>query len=249
MKEGSRFVDLDSPNTSMLHTPTKRKATDPNTSLIRKNSLIQESINKINKQQTCRQNESMGYGPLTQRLIAALIEQNLMVTYDNDLTDYLEKIGPTSTTTQAAQTSAYMSPKTMAKGFHFNTNQSQNIERKLKKTLIEQGILELDENDKLESHDENSCQSNLGGASESSNYVLMNVSSQDSKEDDELALEIYNLQNELKLVTKHCKQTIEGLLDTAKRDMQKQEIKKKLHTVDKEVNRISVYFLSSLNSF
>ena len=75
-------------------------------------------------------------------LISALIEQNLMTPFDNELADYLEKIGPPQ--------SMYLSPKSMAKKLTFNTNSSSNstLERKIKKTLIEQGILDIDENDK-----------------------------------------------------------------------------------------------------
>lgn len=59
--------------------------------------------------------ESLNYGPLTQRLISALIEQNLMTPLDNEIGDYLDKIGP-------PPEPMYMSPKTMARKLNLNTN-------------------------------------------------------------------------------------------------------------------------------
>ena len=230
MREGSRFLDLDSSMTTQPYTPVsqKRKTTDSNMKLIRKNSLIQESVNRINKDEAAASSSSgMSYGPLTQRLISALIEQNLMTPFDNEITDYLDKIGPPQT--------SYMSPRTMARSFQFSSShQTQNIERKLKRTLIEQGILELEENEKLESHDENSSQSHNGEV----HHVA-------ASGEDEIANEIFNLQNELKLVTKQCKTTISQLLSIARQDMQKQEVKKRLSLVDNEVN-FFLFFLFSV---
>jgi transcriptional adapter 3 len=227
IKEGSRCLDLDSSShASAAHhshcqTPSpggKRKSVDPNASLIRKNSLIQESVAKINKlasggQQT---ETSMSYGPLTQRLISALIEQNLMTPFDHEITDYLDKIGP-------PQTASFLSPKTLAKSFHFSSNHTQHIERKLKRTLIEQGILELDE---VEAKAEPVSQEDSQGANDAEGGV---------DGDDEIAVEIGNLQAELRLVTRQCKQTISQLLGIAKLDMQRQEVKKSLDGVDHEV--------------
>lgn len=223
IKEGSRFQDLDSKTTPSG--ATKRKASvsgdpTPTNYFLKKQSLIEESLEKLSKNQ---QSENVTYGPLTQRLISALIEQNLMTPFDNEINDYLDKMGPPQ--------SSYLSPRTMAKKFTFNTNNSSNIEKKIKKTLIEQGILPMDENEKMDfmSGDENSQQSLADGSgSVASDQVTFS-------KDDEIANEILNVQNELKLVSKQCKQSLEQLFSIAKHNMTKQEIKKKISVVDMEI--------------
>ncbi|CAF0755265.1 unnamed protein product [Brachionus calyciflorus] len=210
VKEGARFPDLDSKST-----PTnglKRKASlsenhTPTNYFLKKHSLIEESIEKLNKNQ---QAESISYGPLTQRLISALFEQNLMTPFDNKLNDYLDRIGTPQ--------SSYMSPKSMAKKFTFNFT-SSNMEKKLKKTLIEQGILDADDNDKMDiMSDDNS-----------------NQSQEDISKDDEVAQEILNVHNELKIVSKQCKERLEELLKIAKENFSKQEIKKNISKMDTEI--------------
>ena len=163
------------------------------------------------------ESEALSYGPLTQRLISALIEQNLMAPFDNEIADYLDKIGP-------PPQPIYMSPKSMARKLNFNASNSC-LERKIKKTLIEQSILDSDENDKtdeLSSADDDSLSSEMLGIAK----------------DDEIARELRSLQRELKVVSKQCKSTLTQLLDISKNSMAKQEIKKKLSIVDNEVNLI-----------
>ncbi|RNA06121.1 transcriptional adapter 3 [Brachionus plicatilis] len=201
VKEGARFPDLDSKST-----PTnglKRKASVSSDQSTKK---IEESIDRLNKAQS----ESLSYGPLTQRLISALIEQNLMTPFDNKLNDYLDRV--------CTPQSTYLSPKSMAKKFTFNFAGS-NMEKKLKKTLIEQGILEPDESEKSELiSDDNSEQSQEDGC-----------------KDDEIAQEIINIHSELKLVSKQCKERLEELLGKAEQSLARQEIKKKIDSIDKEI--------------
>jgi transcriptional adapter 3 len=218
MRESSRFIDFD-----RKLSPVKRKVGNPNfyaKKENRANYLIEESLGKLSASQ---QNE-MNYGPLTQRLISALIEQNLMTPFDNEIADYLDKLSPPEST--------YLSPKTMAKKFSFSSTHTNHIERKIKKTLIEQGILELDENEKIDfSCDENSNSAQAGGGTDTAEQQC---DSGGGKED-EIANEILNVQNELKLVSKQCKQTLLNLVDLSKQNLIKQDLKRKLSSVDSEV--------------
>lgn len=101
-----------------------------------------------------------------------------------------------------------------------------SLERKIKKTLIEQSILDEDE---LENSDQDASGNSPNTSSE--NCTI--------HKDDEIANEIKNLQNELKVVTKQCKNTLNNLLDISKQDIEKQEIRKKISLLDSEVHRLS----------
>jgi transcriptional adapter 3 len=147
-----------------------------------------------------------------------------MTPFDTEIADYLDKIGPPQP--------MYMSPKTMAKKFTFNThNSSTSLERKIKKTLIEQGILDMEEGDKADESVNESSTTN------GTNEIIA--------KDDEIALEIKNLQNELKLVTKQCKQTLVGLLEVSKTQLVKQEVKRKLQSLDLEIIELYEKFRTS----
>lgn len=101
-----------------------------------------------------------------------------------------------------------------------------SLERKIKKTLIEQSILDEDE---LENSDQDASENSPNTSSE--NCTI--------HKDDEIANEIKNLQNELKVVTKQCKNTLHNLLDISKQDIEKQEIRKKISLLDSEVRLLS----------
>ena len=213
---------------------------------------------------------SMTYGPLTQRLISALIEQNLMSPFDNEIVDYLDRIGPSSAASAAAASPMYMSPKSLAKkAFNFNVNaiSTQTLERKIKKTLIEQGILDADEQhaasntitDRAENGDSTSATTaTIGNGSNgdstataaaaaaatasSANGEWNGDGDNDDDDDDtaeepsdELALEIKRLQEEMKLVSHNCKQTLVQLLNASKRNIIKQDLKKRIAALDKEI--------------
>jgi len=134
-----------------------------------------------------------------------------MTTFDNGLADYLDKIGPTPAS------SMYLSPKTMASNMFSYNSSSTSLEKKLKKTLIEQKILDSDD-----ASSENETKSNIQNDSETESR-------------DEIAEEIKNLHNELKTVSSQCKQTLNDLLSKSKQSLIKQEIKKKIARLDDEV--------------
>ena len=226
IKEGSRFADLDGKSSGAGH---KRKSTHDSgaherslkkaTSFMFDESL--QNLSKTNLIQTQSKPDTLTYGPLTQRLISALIEQNLMTPFDNELADYLEKLGPPQ--------SMYMSPKSMAKKLTFNPNASNlSLEKKIKKTLIEQGILDFDENGDGLSENENQNGGTSGAAASANGTNSI-------EKDDEIANEIRNLQNELRTVTGQCEQTLTQLLHTSKKKLIKQDLKKKIMVLDFEV--------------
>jgi len=73
--------------------------------------------------------ESSQFGPLTQRLVSALIEENIMTPLDDG-----------SIEADAAE-AATMSPRSLAK--QFNITNTAQLERRIKRELEEQGILDL----------------------------------------------------------------------------------------------------------
>ena len=225
MKEGSRFSDFDQTKT----TGQKRKLNESTTSQKKSalaSKLLDQSFEKISKKSSSHHNQSsssFSYGPLTQRLISALIEQNLMSPFDNEITDYLDRISPPE--------SSYISPRTLAKKcFTFPSSASaaasntpatssgsggvSHIEKKIKKTLIEQGILDIDEDKAANDSD---------------------LSESAISKDDEIGNEILNVQKELKMVAQQTKQTLLHLVDLSKQNLVKQEIRKKIASLDNEV--------------
>jgi hypothetical protein len=264
VKEGSRFNDFDETMSSSSHhfttTPKSRRSTTTSITTsplakrrhlstdIKKYSvvspLVSESIQKSLGTSTTpaatsiTKNDSkdvLNYGPLTQRLISSLIEQNLMTPFDTEITDYLENHKP-------PPQPLYMSPRSMAKRLNLNTNVHSSLERKIKKTLIEQGILNLDENNRID--DLNTTSEDERGLSNGNSGINgrliikkeATIPSTGFGKDDEIANEIRNLQNEMMVISKQCKETLTQLLTTSKQSIIKQDIKKKLALIDAEVN-------------
>jgi transcriptional adapter 3 len=225
MKEGSRFSDFDQTKTTGQKRKLNESATSQKKSALA-SKLLDQSFEKISKKSSSHHNQSsssFSYGPLTQRLISALIEQNLMSPFDNEITDYLDRISPPE--------SSYISPRTLAKKcFTFPSSSSaaasntpttssgsggvSHIEKKIKKTLIEQGILDIDE-------DKAANDSDLSDSAVS--------------KDDEIGNEILNIQKELKMVAQQTKQILLHLVDLSKQNLVKQEIRKKIASLDNEV--------------
>jgi transcriptional adapter 3 len=224
MKEGQRFVDLDGKGSGASPVP-KRKGgggVEQDKSSFKRSAsfMLDDTLHILNgKGNNPAKSDTLTYGPLTQRLISALIEQNLMTPFDNELADYLEKIGPPQ--------SMYLSPKSMAKKLTFSSTNAasshSSLERKIKKTLIEQGILDFDENDKTLLPEAAAA----AAASSDDSSIL--------DKDDQIGLEIRNLQNELRTVTSQCELTLTQLLHTSKKKLVKQEMKRKLTVLDYEV--------------
>lgn len=218
MRESSRFGDLDS--TKPVKTAQKRKLNESMSIGSKKaaiaSSLLDQSFDKMKK---ITSPSNFSYGPLTQRLISALIEQNLMTPFDNEIADYLDRISPNP--------EFYISPRSMAKKCFSSTSSNSHsyIENKIKKTLIEQGILDLD--------DERN-----GNATANNDDLFTGASvceAENLSKNDEIGIQILNVQKELRMVSQHVKQTLLHLVELSRQNIAKQEIKKKIASIDNEV--------------
>ncbi|XP_005102557.1 transcriptional adapter 3-B [Aplysia californica] len=82
------------------------------------------------------------FGPLTQRLVSALIEDNLMTPMDDAMAD----------TAECADEAPAISPRMLAK--QLNIGNPATLERRIRKELEEQGILEKEEEEEDDPNDE-----------------------------------------------------------------------------------------------
>ncbi|XP_052229762.1 transcriptional adapter 3-B-like [Dreissena polymorpha] len=90
-------------------------------------------------------NEESPFGPLTQRLVSALIEDNIMAPMDDEMEgDYNDS--------ETLNESAAISPKELAK--QLNLGNPAHLEKRIKRELEEQGILEFDDEDEDDENDE-----------------------------------------------------------------------------------------------
>jgi len=210
-KESSRLLNETS-------TPTKKRKgaqiEQLNTSLTRSPSasLIQAKLKKYSQNPQQNVKDSVNYGALTQRLISSLIEQNLMTPFEsNDIVTYLEKL-TSKQPTQHNQSTLAMRNSLLSSCSHSNV-----LEKKLKRSLIEQGLID-EQGNKLEAVETRNGQDH-----------------KNHQNDDEIANEIKNLQKELKIVSNQCKHSLNSLLTISKQTMNKQELKKRIKTIDDEV--------------
>ena len=144
---------------------------------------------KSNKSDSDKNN----FGPLTQRLIQALMEENVMASPDDaslmDLDD--------------DDNGASISPQALAR--QLNIGNTAALEKRLRQELEEQGLLDLD------------------------------GSQEDSADEDEILRELKKRQQELTAVSEHNYNVAKHLLEMAKEEMRKQEIRKRLSVADNEV--------------
>lgn len=218
-KESSRLMNETS-------TPTKKRKGNQieqmNTSLTRSPSasLIHAKLKKYSQNPQQNVKDSVNYGALTQRLISSLIEQNLMTPFEsNDIVTYLEKL------TSKQPTQHNQSTLAMRNSLLSSCSNSNVLEKKLKKSLIEQGLID-EQADKLDAIETRNGQDDV----------------KNHQDNDEIANEIKNLQNELKIVSNQCKQSLNNLLRISKQTLNKQELKKRIKTIDEEVTNQLVYY-------
>ncbi|OWF35458.1 Transcriptional adapter 3-B [Mizuhopecten yessoensis] len=133
------------------------------------------------------------FGPLTQRLVSALIEENIMTPMDDAMTE----LGG-----ESADEAPAISPRALAK--QLNIGNPIHLEKRIKRELEEQGILDMEE--KVEDNP-----------------------------DDEILTELRQKQQDLKAISQHNIVVTKSLLERAKEEMKKQEIRKKLAAADAEV--------------
>ncbi|CAI9722847.1 Hypothetical predicted protein [Octopus vulgaris] len=92
-----------------------------------------ESTNLLKKSESCS-NDDSPFGPLTQRLVTALIEEHVMAPVDDTTADI---------STKDLEDPPSISPKMLAK--QLNISNAVQLEKRIKKELEEQGILDFDE--------------------------------------------------------------------------------------------------------
>lgn len=85
------------------------------------------------------------FGPLTQRLVSALIEENIMTPIDDEMDDVYPE-------DESLHESAAISPKELAK--QLNLGNPALLEKRIKRELEEQGILDFSEDDEDDENDE-----------------------------------------------------------------------------------------------
>ena len=179
--------------------------TVPHTDRRRKN--FSNFLNEIDAFQTSTDSETSQYGPLTQRLISALVEQNLMTPFNTNLTDFEMMNDEKSKSTKNHDTATSSN--------HLASN-SNLFESKIRDELIEQGILDKNDLD-------------LDDAKKNGEHG----SELDHK--DEIVEEIKKLQNELLLVSDKCKDAQIELLQNAKQVMAQQSLRKKIDQCDLKI--------------
>lgn len=179
---------------------SKNDSSKSNTALEKKKGLSPynsatpgEKCSKKNKDSR-NDSDKCCFGILTQRLVSCLIEENLSrgEGLDTDL-ELNEKISNASNIN-------------LLKSLNFgNTN---GLEKRLKKELEEQGLLDPEDGEIADGLDE---------------------------ESDEILAEMIKCQNELKIISAKNQATIKYLLEMAKKDVTKQEWETKLKAADTEV--------------
>ncbi|KAL7293852.1 hypothetical protein TKK_0012907 [Trichogramma kaykai] len=152
---------------------------DPNNTEKKKQSDVTRLLSKVDK-------KSNGIsGPLTQRLVSALLEENVYVA-NNNADNKLFRDGD---------------PPVLR---DLSIQNSMNLEMRMHKELVEQGILDAEPQKK-------------------------------NPEEDEILMEIKRCQRELIALSSHNEQQLKKLLQHAKDECKRQELKRKISTVDNEV--------------
>ncbi|KAK3101407.1 hypothetical protein FSP39_003347 [Pinctada imbricata] len=173
------------------------KINDKRRSANNNNSIANNSNDTTTLLKKAEQNnvDESPFGPLTQRLVAALIEENIMTPMDDTMTEITGG-------KESADEAPAISPRALAK--QLNIGNPAHLEKRIRRELEEQGILESE--DKVEDNP-----------------------------DDEVLTELRQKQQELRALSQHNVSVIKTLMEKAKEEIKKQDLKKKLATADAEV--------------
>lgn len=198
------------------------------------NKNLSTLVNETKSLQTVNNDNEMQYGPLTQCLISALIEQNLMTPFDTDF-DYFNK--------NTAKTSLNETiPAINLKQAKANTSL---LENNIKKELINQGM--LDTTDCIPQNNDDSFSSDIeiiditSTTNKSDEIIIDDNDSEDEKHsiksevEDEISNEIVKLKSQLLLITEKCKDSQQKLLSIAKLKIKQQNIRKEIDRIDVEI--------------
>lgn len=129
MTEGAKVNDR------KRHTTNHSNHTNQNSGngTIEASSLLKKAENSM---------EESPFGPLTQRLVSALLEENLITPMDDIMTDLGEN----------AEEAPAISPRMLAK--QLNIGNPATLERRIQRELEEQGILEAEDEEEDDPNDE-----------------------------------------------------------------------------------------------
>lgn len=155
--------------------------------------------------------EKTPFGELTQRLVAGLIEDNLMTSVEDSADSGGVKRQGSG---EDASCDGVNGKDQLIKSL--NIANPEALEARVKKELLEQGILDEEDDDAG------------GGANEDKKAVGLGGS-------DEVLVELMRCQNELRAVSAHNLQQLKRLLKAAKEEMVRQELRNKLVEADDDV--------------
>lgn len=151
--------------------------------------------------------EKTPYGELTQRLVAGLIEDNLMTSVEDSNLD-VKKQEPQGESSSSAAAAAENSAKAqLIKSL--NVTNAEALEARVKRELQDQGILDVNDD--------------AGGADAGSGGH------------DEIYEELIRCQNELRAISAHNLNQLKRLTKAAREEMGRQELRAKLNAADQEV--------------
>ena len=154
------------------------------------NKDVKDEASKSVKKEKNEKPDSSPFGELTQRLVQGLMEENMMTQVDDMMlaTGKDDDIGSRNSFIQSLK---------VANG--------DSLEKRLKKELEEQGILEP------------------------------GVDDDNEQVNDEILAELSRCQEELKLVSQHNQMQLKRLIKSAREEMARQEIRTRLAEADQEV--------------
>lgn len=160
-------------------------------STTKQNGTSSSSKEKLSK---ANDSDKSGFGPLTQRLIQALMEENVMAAPED--ASFMDLDGEDGGM-------ASISSRSLAR--QLNLGNTAALEKRIRQELEEQGLLDFD-----------------SGA-------------EDGADEDEILRELKKRQQELAAVSEQNYSVAKHLLEMAREEMRKQEVRKKLAIADAEV--------------
>lgn len=199
----------------VVHQETISPSLGKRESANKKNSVVQNGIGGVQQNgdvmRVLRNSKKMGEGitgPLTQRLVSALMEENL------SLTDHHVSATATTTSTENSNSSLENIPNNSNM---VHTRSAANLlkngiaaERRIRKELIEQGILEAKD-------------------------AIIQVGVEQPEDVDEVFTEIQKVRSDLMAIAEFNTTQLSTLKGVAHSELKRLEIKRKLDDVDHEI--------------
>ncbi|XP_022094094.1 transcriptional adapter 3-B-like isoform X2 [Acanthaster planci] len=169
------------------------------------NSANSKETKALLKKAESREEDICPFGPLTQRLISALVEENIMTPIEDIISETTPKINDQQTLMPSFQSDGPdskdgISPKN---GNRFTVPHTRALEARLREELLHLGLLDADD-----------------------------PVTDDT--DDEILVELQKRQAELRALSAHNRSQKMRLYRLAKEEMKRQEVRQKLRAADNE---------------